>query len=297
MQKRRVLILGGTGMLGHVLFRKYSEHDDFDVYATVRSIEGVEKWFAFECKKRLQLGVDADNFDTIVSAVANVKPDIVINCIGVVKPFPIANDLLSAISINSLLPHRISTLCKAVGIRMIHISTDSVFDGKKGGYTEKDEISISDIYGMTKQLGEVRGSNCLTLRTSIIGHELKKKNGIVEWFLSQTGNIKGYTKSIYSGFPTIELAKIISDYILPNNNLTGIYHVSSDPISKYELLRLIADRYEIKVKIEPSDEVVVDRSLDSTAFRSLTGYTPPPWPELVKKMYLDYVKNKGSIYV
>ena len=288
--KKKVLILGGTGMLGHVLFSQYSERDDLDVYATVRSTEGVEKWFAPTCMKRLQKGVDAHNFDTIVRAVATAKPDVVINCIGLIKQLPIANDPLSAISINSLLPHRISLLCKAAGLRMIHISTDGVFDGKKGGYTEKDEVNISDIYGMTKFLGEVSYPHCLTLRTSIIGHELKKKTGLVEWLLSQKEKVRGYTKAIYSGLPTIELAEIISDYILPNDSLSGIYHVSSEPISKYELLRLIAERYGKKIKIEPFDEVVIDSSLDSSAFRFLTGYIPPSWPELVNKMFLDYNK-------
>lgn len=297
MQKKRILILGGTGMLGHVLFIQYLGRNDLDVYVTARSAESVEKWLPLEYKKRLQVGVDAHNFDNIVRAIANVNPDVIINCVGIIKPLTISNNLLAAISINSLLPHRISLLCQAAGIRLIHISTDGVFDGQKGGYTENDDVSISDEYGMTKRLGELSGPNNLTIRTSIIGHELKGKEGLVEWFLSRNEKVRGFTRAIYSGFPTVELARIISDYVMPNNNLTGIYHVSSDPITKYELLHLIADRYEKKIKIEPSDEVVVDRSLDSTAFRSLTGYTSPSWPELVNKMYLDYVQNKGRIYV
>jgi len=175
---------------------------------------------------------------------------------------------------------------------MIHISTDGVFDGKRGGHTERDEVNISDVYGMSKFLGEVNYPHCLTLRTSIIGHELKGKRGLVEWFLSQKKDVRGYTKAIYSGLPTIELAEIISDYILPNDNLAGIYHVSSEPISKYDLLCLIADRYVKKIEIKPSDKVAIDRSLDSSIFRSLTGYTPPSWPELINKMYLDYIKDK-----
>jgi len=288
--KTKILILGGTGMLGHCLFRAYSERNELDVYATVRATEGVEKWFAPECMKRLQKGADANNFDTIVHAVSAVKPDVVINCIALIKQSSITNDPLSAISINSLLPHRISLLCKAAGIRMIHISTDGVFDGKKGGYTEKDEVNISDIYGMTKFLGEVSYPHCLTLRTSIIGHELKKKTGLVEWLLSQKEKVRGYTKAIYSGLPTIELSEIISDYILPNDSLSGIHHVSSEPISKYDLLKLIADRYGKQIEIEPYDEPVIDRSLDSSIFCSLTGYNPPSWIELVNKMFLDYNK-------
>lgn len=297
IMKKKVLILGATGMLGHALFRQYLERDDLDVHATVRSIEGIEKCFSPEFMKRLQKGVDADNFDTIVRAVTAVEPDVVINCIGLINQLPVANDPLSVISINSLLPHRIALLCKAAGIRMIHISTDGVFDGKKGMYTESDEVNISDIYGMSKFLGEVRYPHCLTLRTSIIGNELRRKSGLVEWFLAQNGKVRGYSRAMYSGFPTIEFAKIISDYILPNDNVAGIYHVSSDPISKYDLLCLIADSYAKKIKIEPSDEVVIDRSLDSSAFRSLTGYTPPSWPELVNKMYLNYIKYKGCKHV
>jgi dTDP-4-dehydrorhamnose reductase len=296
MQKK-ILILGGTGMMGHVLFIQYLGRDDLDVYVTVRSAESVEKRLPLEYMKRLQVGVDAHNFDNIVRVIANVNPDVIINCVGIIKPLTISNNLLAAISINALLPHRISLLCQVAGIRLIHISTDGVFDGQKGGYTENDDVSISDEYGMTKRLGELSGPNNLTIRTSIIGHELKGKEGLVEWFLSRNEKVLGYTRAIYSGFPTVELARIISDYVIPNDNLTGIYHVSSDSISKYELLRLIADRYEKKIKIEPSDEVVVDRSLDSTAFRSLTGYTPPSWPEMINKMYLNYLQNKGSIYV
>lgn len=296
IMKKKVLILGATGMLGHVLFRQYLERDDLDVHATVRSTAGIEKCFAPECMKRLQKGVDADNFGTIDRAVSAIEPDVVINCIGLINQSPVANDPLSAISINSLLPHRIALFCKAAGIRMIHISTDGVFDGKRGGYAERDEVNISDTYGMTKYLGEVSYPNCLTLRTSIIGHELKGESGLVEWFLAQNGNVRGYSRAMYSGFPTIELAKIISDYILQNDNLAGTYHVSSEPISKYDLLCLIADRYGKKIKIEAFDEVAMDRSLDSSAFRSLTGYAPPSWPELVDKMYLDYIKYKGCMY-
>jgi len=294
---KKILILGGSGMLGHMLFRHLALQPNLDVYATVRNPKGLSLWFSQDLLKKICADVDANNFDSVTNIIASIQPDIVINCIGLVSKFCIANDLLSVISINSLLSHRISLLCKATGSRMIHISTDGVFDGKKGMYTESDEVNISDIYGMSKFLGEVRYPHCLTLRTSIIGHELEGKRGLVEWFLSQKIDVRGYTKAIYSGLPTIELAEIISDYILPYPNFTGIYHVSSEPISKYDLLSFIADSYGKKIEIVPFDEVVIDRSLDSSAFRSLTGYTPPSWPELVNKMYLDYIKYKGYMYV
>ena len=295
--KKKVLIFGGTGMLGHVLFSQYSERDDLDVYATVRSTEGVEKWFISNYKKKLQIGVDANNFDTVSSVFASIKPDILINCIGITDKLQIANNLLPLINVNACFPHRLALLCKTFGVRLIHISTDGVFNGKKSMYTENDEVSINDTYDMSKFLGEVSCPPCLTLRTSIIGHELVGKTSLVEWFLSRNEKVRGYTRAIYSGLPTIELAEIISDYILPNDNIYGVYHVSSEPISKYDLLCLIADRYGRRIKIEAFDEVIIDRSLDSSVFRALTGYIPPSWPELVNKMYLGYTKYKGCMYV
>ena len=286
-------------MLGHSLFRQYSKRSDLDVYATVKEKGRLEQWFTPEYKRKLQTGIDVEDFDSVMRAITIVKPDAVINCIACIKQSQISKNVLSAININAQFPHKLALICQKTGVRFIQISSDVVFDGKRGKYTELDNVNISDLYGMTKFLGEVSYSNCVTIRTSIIGHELVGRSNLVEWFLSRNENEKvdGYTRAIYSGFPTIELARIIIDYVIPNDNLSGIYHVSSDPISKYELLRLIAGRYEKKIIIKPSDEVVVDRSLDSTAFRSLTGYTPPSWPELVNKMYLDYVQNKGRIYV
>ena len=177
-------------------------------------------------------------------------------------------------------------ICRSAGARMIHISTDCVFDGKKGNYTENDSSTADDLYGRSKFLGEVAyPPHCLTLRTSIIGHELKGKLGLVEWFLAQEGKVRGFTHAIYSGFPTIEFARIITDYILPRPELTGVYHVSSDPVSKYDLLNLVAKKYGKKIEIEPYDDFRQDRSLDSSLFRRLTGYMPPSWPELVDQMH------------
>lgn len=294
---KKVLILGGEGMLGHVLFRWLANKPNFNVYATTLLEPIAFQGFPSQLTERLKYSVDLENIDRLFQIFSDIKPNFIINCAGFVSQPQILKDQLSAINVNAQLPHRLALICQNSGAKFIQISSDVVFDGKKGMYAEQDEVNVSDLYGATKLLGEVAYTNCVTIRTSIIGHKIIGKSGLVEWFLSQTVKVRGYTKAIYSGFPTIELAEIISDYILPNDNLCGVYHVSSDPISKYELLRLIADRYEKKIKIEPSDEVVVDRSLDSTAFRSLTGYTQPSWPELVNKMYLDYVQNKGSIYV
>lgn len=278
-------------MLGHTLFRCLAEDPGFDVYATVRSKRELEEWLPQEQRKKLLDNVDVLQTEALVKAFAQVKPDWVINCIGVIKQAPVIQDPLQTITINALLPHRIALLCEAVGARMIHISTDCVFDGKKGNYTERDQASAVDLYGKSKYLGEVSYPHCITLRTSIIGHELKGSYGLVEWFLGQKQSVSGYKNAIYSGFPTVELARIIAAYVIPNSEMTGLYHVSSAPVSKYELLKLIATQYGCGIEIMAEEQFRIDRSLDSSLFRSQTGYQPPSWPELVAGMHADYVQG------
>ena len=287
----KILILGGTGMMGHTLFRHLSSQPDLDVYATARSSSGIAKWFPQALIRKIRTDVDADNFDTVIRALAAIQPRVVINCIGLIKQLPRANDPLSAITINSQLPHRISLICRTAGARLIHISTDCVFDGVKGYYTEKDPSNANDLYGRSKFLGEVAYPHCVTLRTSIIGHELKGRLGLVEWFLSQQGSVQGFTQAIYSGFPTIELADIIRQYVLPNSGLQGVYHVSSASIAKYDLLKLIARFYGKTVDIIPAGDFRIDRSLNAELFEAATGYRPPSWPELVEKMYRHYLES------
>ncbi|MFH1231915.1 MAG: SDR family oxidoreductase, partial [Planctomycetota bacterium] len=249
MEKNKILILGVTGMLGHALFDLLSGHKYLDVHATARSTEGLSRWFPNYLLERIRGDVDADNFDSIIRAIADLKPDVVINCIGIIKQMAAAQDPIISISINALFPHRLALACKAADARMIHISTDCVFDGAKGNYSENDQSNATDLYGRTKFLGEVYYPHCVTLRTSIIGHELKGKHGLIEWFLAQKGKVRGFTNAIYSGFPTAEIARIISEYVITNPDLKGLYQVSSDPISKYELLRLVADKYKKQIEI------------------------------------------------
>lgn len=289
MRTTRVLIVGVTGMLGHTLFTRLSECANLDVYATARSSTGLSKWFRPELLKKVLVNVDADNFDSIIKAVATTKPDIVINSIGIIKQVSAAKDPLTAIAVNALLPHRIASLCKAAGARMVHISTDCVFTGVKGNYTETDPADAADLYGRTKYLGEVAEPHCVTLRTSIIGHELKGKYGLIDWFLDRDEKIRGFTKAIFSGFPTVEIARIINEYVIPGTQLAGLYHVSAAPISKYDLLKLVAEKYGKSIEIEPDDSFNVNRALDSTMFRQASGYIPPSWPELIDNMYRNYV--------
>ncbi len=203
---------------------------------------------------------------------------------GLVKQLDGAEDPLSAIPINSLLPHRLARLCDLVGARLIHMSTDCVFDGHNGRYTESDVSNAQDLYGRSKYLGEVDYPHAVTLRTSIIGHELGSQRGLVDWFLSQNQAVKGFTRAIFSGLPTVELARLMRDFVVPNPGLSGVYHVSAEPIDKYSLLKLLAEVYGKTITIEPDDKLVIDRSLDSTRFRQATGYQPAAWPELVRQM-------------
>jgi len=288
MAKTKILILGGTGMIGHGLFWQLSKEPDLDVFATVRDASNLDKWFTPELRGKIRESVDSENFDTVIRALASIRPDVVINCIGLIKQLPISTDPLSAITSNSQLPHRISMICRTAGARMIHVSTDCVFNGSKGNYTEDDPSEATDLYGRSKYLGEVEYPHCVTLRTSIVGHELKGKLGLIEWFLAQNGKINGFTRAIYSGLPTVEFARVISQYVLPNPDLSGLYHVSSDPISKYDLLKLVAERYNKDIEILPYDDFSQDRSLDSSRFRKATGYKPPSWTELVDMMYQNY---------
>jgi dTDP-4-dehydrorhamnose reductase len=208
----------------------------------------------------------------------------------------LARDPLFSIQLNSLLPHRISLICRAAKIRMIHVSTDCVFSGKRGNYKVDDQSDAEDLYGRTKFLGEVHYPHCVTLRTSIIGLELKNRLGLIEWFLAQEGTIKGFTKAIYSGFTTDELSRIINDYVIPDNELHGLYQVSSEPISKYDLLMLAKESFKQDINILPEEDFFSDRSLNSTNFRTITGYQPPSWQAMIEEMassYPFYEKLRG----
>lgn len=290
-EKQRVLILGATGMLGHSLLYDFSCRENLSVHATSRSREGLSRWFSPEMRERIHAPVDAADFDSVVRVLAKVRPDVVINCIGVIKQLAAAQDPIACIAINALFPHRLAKECERIGARLIHISSDCVFSGHKGGYVEGDFADGDDLYGRTKLLGEVDYPLAVTLRTSIIGHELNTSVSLIDWFLAQEGRVKGFTRAIYSGFPTVEMARIIASVVIPRPELRGLYHVSSAPISKYELLCLVRDRYAKAIEIEPYDDFVCDRSLDSSRFRAATGYVPPTWAEMVERMYVERQLN------
>lgn len=286
--KTKVLVIGASGMLGSSIFRFLSEAENIEIYGTVRDSSAI-KFFPVNLHPLLISGIEA-NEAGLLSAFLLVKPEVVVNCIGIVKQNPDSNHHLLSLEINATLPHRLAKYCKMIGAKLIHFSTDCVFSGKKGRYNESDVPDAYDLYGRTKLLGEVDYDNSITLRTSLIGHELRSAKSLIDWFLSQSGEVKGYKEAVFSGLPTIEIARVLKDYVLPNQNLTGMYHLSVDPINKFDLLNLVATEYGKDIKILPDEKLVIDRSLDSQRFRSATGFKPRPWPELIKEMHLEYMR-------
>ena len=276
MGKKTVLVLGASGMLGSAMISVLSESEDLYVIGTARNIVQVGSF------KPLVMS----DIQHVPTALDVFRPDIVINCIGLIKQRPECSDPNLAIEINSLFPHKLADQCYAVGARLIHISTDCVFSGKRGWYREDDRCDAEDLYGLTKIHGEVDYPNAITLRTSIIGHELKLPSyGLLEWFLSQKDRCSGFTEAVFTGLPTVELARVIRDFVIPKPNLHGIYHVASKPITKYELLKVIAFYYNKSIQIDKDDRPMPDRSLDGTKFRMATGYVAPDWPDLIKLMH------------
>lgn len=280
----RMLILGASGMLGNTLLRYFSVKREFQVSAAVRSEDSLRA-VAGSKNYSLIAGIDAKNTDDLGRVFDEVQPDVVLNCVGVVKQLAAAEDALVSIPLNSLLPHRLASLCAASGSRLVLFSTDCVFSGKKGSYIESDVPVATDLYGRSKLLGEVDYPHVITLRTSLIGHELNGARSLVNWFLAQEGSVRGFTKAIFSGLPTVEIARVIEEYVLPYAELHGVYHLSVDSISKYDLLSIIKDVYGKKIEIIRDDSLVIDRSLDSSRFRQATGFVPKPWPNLVKAMH------------
>jgi dTDP-4-dehydrorhamnose reductase len=280
----RILLLGVNGMLGNAMFRFLSSHSDVIVFGTSRD-NNFKNYFSEHFSDNIISDVNAENYDSLIRVFAEVQPNVVINCIGLVKQLAVVNDPLRTIPINTLLPHRLAALCQTTGSRLIHFSTDCVFSGAKGNYSESDLPDAIDLYGRSKLLGEVGYPHTITLRTSMIGHELSGHRSLLGWFLNQQGSVNGYTHAIFSGFPTVELANIVYKYVLQNKTLHGVYHVASSPINKFDLLNLISKVYKKKIEILPSDELSIDRSLNAERFNRETGYNSPEWDSLVQKMY------------
>jgi dTDP-4-dehydrorhamnose reductase len=280
----KILVVGASGMIGSTVLKVLSENPENQIFGTIRD-KAWEKYFVSEIQNQLISGVDILREDELAGLFERIHPDILINCAGLTKHKIGAEDPLIAVPINTLLPHRLARLCNFVGARMIHVSTDCVFSGTKGNYSEKDFADARDVYGKSKILGEVDYPNAITLRTSTIGHELQSKHGLLDWFLSQGESCKGFSQAIFSGLPTVVFAQLIRDVVIPHSELSGLYHVAAKPINKFELLSLIAKTYQKDIEIIQDDSFRIDRSLNSDRFRLATGYEPPAWPELIKLMH------------
>jgi dTDP-4-dehydrorhamnose reductase len=281
----KVLVLGVTGMLGNAVFDVFSNDPAHEVWGTLRNVSALHL-FPEGSRSRLFTILNALDQDALTSVLLKVQPDLVINCVGLIKQLADVGDPLVALPINSMFPHRLAHLCALGRARLIHVSTDCVFSGRKGGYLESDVSDAEDLYGKSKYMGELHNQpHAITLRTSIIGHELNSSHALVNWFLSQNGSVKGFSKAIFSGMPTVELARVMKNHVLPHPEMNGLYHVAAEPISKLDLLRLVAAEYDKEIKIFPDDELKIDRSLNGERFRQATGYVAPAWPELIRRMH------------
>jgi len=281
-----ILILGGAGMLGHKLWQTLA--DRRDTWVTFRG--PVHRYHAFGlfAPDRSIGGVDAGAFDTVVDACEKIRPQVVVNCVGVIKQLAAAKDPVVSLTVNALFPHRLARLCASMDARLIHLGTDCVFSGRKGHYAESDAPDAEDLYGRTKLLGEVADPGCLTLRTSIIGRELETASGLTEWFLSHRGGrVNGYRKAAFSGLTTRTLSAVIAQIIDRHAGLSGLYHVASAPITKYDLLCRMNEQFRAGITIDPVDDVALDRTLDGSRFRAATGISVPGWDEMLTDMAND----------
>lgn len=276
----KILVLAANGMIGSTVFRVLSQNSEWEVSGSVRA-----KSFDGESIAHVFTGVDLSNHDHLVGLFRKAKPDVVINCAGLTKHLPGGNEAIPALTMNALLPHRLAELCAIANARLIHVSTDCVFSGDKGGYVEEDFADACDVYGKSKVMGEVDYPHAITLRTSTIGHEWQTKYGLLEWFLSQNGSCKGYKGAVFSGLPTVVFSEVIRDVVIPRAELHGLYHVGAEPINKYDLLQLIAKIYGKQIDIEMDEGFVINRSLNSERFRLATGYKAPNWEDLIKTMH------------
>jgi dTDP-4-dehydrorhamnose reductase len=284
----KILVLGAYGMLGHELFYKLGE--EHDVYATARKRKDVVSQKINN--SRIIDGIDAFAHANVEQVIEKVSPDVVINCIGLIKQLSATSEPTTMMYLNSVFPHEVANLANTIGARVIHFSTDCVFSGKRGRYTIQDRSDAEDLYGQTKYLGELPYKNCLTIRSSIIGPELETKNGLLGWLLSQKGKaIRGYKNAIYSGFTTLEMSRITSLVIDKHPELHGVWQVASEPISKFDLLTMINERMELDIDIEPDWSFICDRSLDGSEFNEMTGYLPPDWPRMINEMIIDFRKE------
>jgi len=284
----RLLVLGAAGMLGHRICRLLIER--FEIWGTFHNHDMDYRRYGILSPECSIAGVDAQDFSTVSSAIEKVKPDAIVNCIGIVKQRDESKQAIPSIHVNALFPHQLADLCVERGVRMVQISTDCVFSGSRGNYSEIDVPDPVDLYGRTKLLGELNQPGCLTLRTSIIGWQLNTFSGLLSWFaLQRNKHIKGYRKAVYSGFSTAVLAQLIGDILQTRPDLNGIYQVASEPISKFDLLVMLRNILGWNdIVIDPDDQFFCDRSLSGSRFAIATGWRPPSWESMLQGLAFEW---------
>lgn len=270
----KIVVLGSSGMLGNSIYKNLSKSEHC-VFGLQRSHSG---------KENILSGLDVSDLEKLEITIKNLSPNLVINCIGVIKQADGIEDIVNTVSINSQLPHQLAKICEKADSKLINFSTDCIFDGTIGNYSDDSAVSAKDTYGLSKYLGEVKDKqHVLTIRTSIIGHGVNPNNSLVDWFLRQKNKITGFSEAYFSGLPCCEVAEVLERYVI-GSELSGLYNLSVDRISKFDLLNLVKEEYELDIEIERSDNFRIDRSLDSTKFRKKTGFLVKPWKQLITEM-------------
>lgn len=279
-------------MLGHRLFRHLK--DAHDTRVTLRKDLGAYADHGLFSAADSYAGTDVRSTERLIEVLADFTPHAVVNAVGIVKQRATAGEAIPSIEINALLPHRLALACRMIGARFIHMSTDCVFAGTRGAYSESDISDATDLYGRTKFLGEVSARNCVTLRSSIVGLELSRKTGLIEWFLAQRGTIRGYECAIYSGLTTAEMARVIERVLVRDTDLSGVWQVASASISKHALLVQLAEKLgRTDLTIVRDRQFLCDRSLNGKGFCERTGYAPPTWDAMLDELAQE-IRARGE---
>jgi dTDP-4-dehydrorhamnose reductase len=283
----KVLILGVVGMLGHMAHRVFSKHHE--TYATCREpYEDNTLIHPFVDKQHCFDNVNVLNSSGMKNLLQKLQPQVIINGVGVIKQKKESKDPIPSLRVNSLFPHELAQLADEVGAKMIQISTDCVFSGRQGMYTEDSPEDPVDIYGRTKLLGEVTRAPHLTLRTSFVGRQLRDSVSLFEWFIAQrNGQAKGFKYAIYSGLTSQALSEVLLQIVDKHPALTGLYNVASEPINKYDLLGRLNDLMQLNIQLAPETQFHCDRSLNGQRFTAQTGITVPSWEAMLSQFVAD----------
>lgn len=284
---KSILVFGAAGMLGHMLVRTLS--DSHQVTGTIsKAFNQSGRLGEILPKHRCVDLLDVRDFVMVERTILDWQPDVVVNCVGLIKHKMNTESVLEAVLINSAFPHHLARLCDKLNIRLIHFSTDCVFEGTPGMKRLTDTPNATDEYGITKRLGEVGYGTSLTLRTSIVGRQISGTEALFEWVISQRDKeVHGFKKAIYSGLTTRALSEVVRQVIEQHPDLIGLYQVASSPITKFDLISHLNDKLKLNITIIPDTKFECDRTLDGTVFSSVTGIQTPAWDEMLSEFFRD----------